>query len=390
MDFPLLEQDMRGEFELRVEKVRRQMRARNADGLLVASSINLFYLAGGVYRGYIYIGLESDPVVFMIPPAEWKGAHSIRKPEQIPAIIGEQHAPKRLALEFDDLFYSEIERLAKLWPDAEIVNGSAILRGARIVKTDKELEMMREDGRRQAAVYSRIKYCYQEDMTDMEFQIEIERMLRREGCLGYLRAAGSRMELNMGSVISGANADVPSPYDFSMGGAGADPSLPVGASGTTMHPGVTVMVDMNGGFNGYQTDMTRVWSIGSIPDRAHECHECSRAILRDLERFSLPSEEIGEMYRRASKIASEAGLHEYFMGHRFHVAFIGHGVGIELNEQPVVMERNKMKLEKGMTIALEPKFVLPEIGALGVENTYIVTDKGLENITVLNEEIQEL
>ena len=360
MDFPLLEQDMRGEFELRVEKVRRQMRARNADGLLVASSINLFYLAGGVYRGYIYIGLESDPVVFMIPPAEWKGAHSIRKPEQIPAIIGEQHAPKRLALEFDDLFYSEIERLAKLWPDAEIVNGSALLRGARIVKTDKELEMMREDGRRQAAVYSRIKYCYQEDMTDMEFQIEIERMLRREGCLGYLS------------------------------GAGADPSLPVGASGTTMHPGVTVMVDMNGGFNGYQTDMTRVWSIGSIPDRAHECHECSRAILRDLERFSLPGEEIGEMYRRASKIASEAGLHEYFMGHRFHVAFIGHGVGIELNEQPVVMERNKMKLEKGMTIALEPKFVLPEIGALGVENTYIVTDKGLENITVLNEEIQEL
>ena len=83
-------------------------------------------------------------------------------------------------------------------------------------------------------------------------------------------------------------------------------------------------------------------------------------------------------------------MKEYFMGHNHQVKFIGHGVGIQLNEIPVVMERNRGPLAENMIIALEPKFVLPGIGAVGVENTYIVTPEGLENITPLDEEIHEL
>ena len=78
------------------------------------------------------------------------------------------------------------------------------------------------------------------------------------------------------------------------------------------------------------------------------------------------------------------------MGHRHKVSFIGHGVGIELNEAPVIMERNKSLLKENMTIAIEPKFVIPEVGAVGIENTYIVTPSGLENITPLREDLQEL
>ena len=70
--------------------------------------------------------------------------------------------------------------------------------------------------------------------------------------------------------------------------------------------------------------------------------------------------------------------------------FIGHGVGIQLNEIPVIMERNRGLLAENMTLAIEPKFVLPGIGAVGVENTYIVTPDGLENITPLDEDIHEL
>ena len=293
-------------------------------------------------------------------------------------------------MEFDDLIYSDIERLRRLFPESEIVNGSRPMREARMVKTEYEIQKIREDGMHQARAYSQVPHCYKPTMTDLELQIEVERVLRLEGCLGYLRAAGSRMELNLGSVLSGDNADAPSPYDFSMGGAGVDPSLPVGADGKTIKPGSAVMLDMNGGFNGYQSDMTRTWYLESISDFAVKAHECSRKILRELEKIALPGVIISDLYKRAVEIAEDEGLSEYFMGHHRKAKFIGHGIGIELNEQPVVMERNHQPLQKNMTIALEPKFVIPHVGAVGVENTYRVGDNGLENLTVFPEELQEL
>lgn len=394
MKFPLLTRDMVNEFELRLSKVRMAMTEARLDAVLVGSTVNLFYLAGGVCRGYMYIPVDREPVFFVIPPAEPAGEFSarIRKPEQIPNLIAEKgyDIPARVGLEFDDLYYSEIERLRKVFASSEIADGSRVMRRARLVKTPYEVDRMREDGLRHCAVYSRIDSCYREGMTDLEFQIEIEHVLRMEGCLGFLRVAGSRMEINMGSLLAGPNADVPSPYDFSMGGAGVDPSLPVGASGIIMKPGMSVMVDMNGGFNGYQTDMTRCWTVGEAGEKALRAHECSREILRDLESFARPGVETGELYRRAARIAEEAGLSSYFMGHSNKVAFIGHGVGIELNEAPVLMGRDRTLLEENMTLAIEPKFVIPEVGALGVENTYVVTDGGLENLTPFNENLAAL
>lgn len=394
MNFPLLNEELNDEYELRLSKVRLAMEEAGVDAVLIGSSVNIYYLTGGVCRGYFYLPIDREPLFFMIPPARASKPmeREIHKPEQIAAILAQEgfELPGRLGLEFDDLYYSEVERLKKIFPGAEACNGTKVMRAARLTKTAYEIGKMREDGMKQCAVYSRIDRCYQEDMTDLEFQTEIERVLRKEGCLGFLRAAGPRMEINMGSVISGPNADVATPYDFAMGGAGVDPSLPVGASGMIMKPGMAVMVDMNGGFNGYQTDMTRCWTIGDVPEKAVRAHECSRAILRDLESFARPGVEIGELYRRAVRIAEESGLAANFMGHSHKVAFIGHGVGIELNEQPVVMERNKNLLSENMTIALEPKFVIPEVGALGVENTYVVRADGLENLTPFNENLSKL
>lgn len=396
MTFPYLQADMQEEFALRIEKTRKAMKENGCDALLIASTTNLYYLSGAVFRGYILVTENHDPIWFMVPPSYApEGAphtYTIHKPEMIPDRMSELSIamPATIGLEYDDLLYSELERLKRIFPDSEIRNGSKPMREARMVKTDYEIEKIREDGVHQAEAYSRVPSCYKNGMTDLELQIEVERVLRLEGCLGYLRAAGSRMELNLGSVIAGENADTSSPYDFAMGGAGVDPSLPVGADGKTIKPGTTVMLDMNGGFNGYQSDMTRTWYLESVSDLAVKAHECSRAILRELERIAKPGVEVAVLYNRAVEMAEAAGLAEYFMGHRSKAKFIGHGIGIELNEQPVVMGRSHQTLEKNMTIALEPKFVIPHVGAAGVENTYRVTDTGLENLTVFREELMEL
>ncbi len=397
MNIPFLTQDLAGELDLRIEKVRKAMEKSHADAAIAASSPNMFYLSGGIFRGYIYIDKdpEKNPLFFFILPSEAPKKDNcvqIHKPEQIMSHLSAMGypIPSRLGLEYGDMLYSDIERLKKCFPESDFTDATAIFREARLTKTPYEVEMIKNDGVHQSQVYSQIPRCYQPDMTDLELQIEIERVLRREGCLGFLRAAGSRMELNLGSVLNGDNADMPSPYDFAMGGEGVDPSLPVGANGMTMRRGTVVMVDMNGGFNGYQSDMTRCWAIGTVPELAIKAHQCSRSILRELEKIGKPGFEISSLYKRAAEIAENDGLSSYFMGHKHKVKFIGHGVGIELNEAPVIMERNKALLEENMIIALEPKFVIPHVGAVGVENTYQVTTDGLRNLTICNEDLNEI
>ncbi|MDE5552241.1 MAG: Xaa-Pro peptidase family protein, partial [Muribaculaceae bacterium] len=387
--------ELRHQTGLRLRRVVDGMASTGLDALLLADNANVFYMSGRYYRGYVYVTRTGKCIYFIIHPDIFAPADnvvSIRKPEQIPSELTRMgiDLPHAVGLEYDALSYSEVSRLAKVFGEAVSADCSGVMRGARMVKTPYEIELMRIDGVHQSAVYERIGRLYRRDMTDLEFQVEIERALRLEGCLGYTRVAGRLMEINMGSVISGDNADVPSPYDFAMGGAGQSPSLPGGADGMTMKHGTTVMVDMNGNFNGYQTDMTRVWSVGEIPEEALKAHECSRRILRALERETLPGVEIRSLYDRAMEIVREEGLERYFMGHNRQVTFIGHGVGIELNEQPAITARCRQIVEEGMTLALEPKFVIPGIGAVGVENTYVVRADGLECLTVCPYEIKSL
>lgn len=392
-NIPMLTREMADEYALRLNKLRREMERASLDGMLVADNANLFYVAGMVFRGYVYIPLNpmQQPLFFIIRPmtAEGEGVVKIRKPEDIPSILEERGygIAQCVGLEYDSLPYNEVKRLQNVFAGSATGDASQVLRNARMVKTDYEIRLMKEDGLHQMAVYRNIDRMYKEDMTDLELQIEIERALRREGCLGYLRVAGRLMEINLGSVVAGDNADNPTPYDFAMGGRGVSPSLPVGADGRILHRGTTVMIDMNGCFNGYQTDMTRCYAVGDVSDLAYRCHNCSIEILRRLEKEALPGVEAEQLYHIALEIVREHGLEAYFMGHKQQAKFIGHGVGIQLNEQPPVAPRVKTPLKENMTIALEPKFVVPGVGAVGVENTYRVGADGLENLTPLNEDL---
>ena len=273
-------------------------------------------------------------------------------------------------------------------PSADV---TPLLKQVRSVKTAREQELLRISGQKQSMVYERIPGLYREGMSDIEFQIEIERASRLEGCLGQFRVAGADMEIFMGNVLTGDNADAPSPYDFAMGGAGLDPSIPVGADGTIIVPGVPVMVDVNGNYTGYMTDMTRCFAAGEVSDKVKKAHQLSIDICDELQRMMIPGAKACDLYKRAEDMAHRAGMADYFMGHRSHAGFVGHGVGIEINELPVIAPRSKNVLEAGNVIALEPKFVLPHIGAVGIENTYIVReDAPAEVITTAPREIIQL
>lgn len=384
----------REEAHMRVVRLQALMRRDGLDSMLVSDNANLFALCGRVYAGYAWVPADGDPVWFVRRPVELDGDNVvyIHKPENIQAYLSDAAVPvgRKIGLEYDVTAYSSIVRVMGMFPDAVFVNASGILREWRSVKTPTQVDLMRRSGMKHAEVYKRIPGLFSVGMTDHELQVEIERLSRLEGCLGVFRISGPSMELFMGNVISGKNADNPTPYDFAMGGAGLDPSLPVGANGEEILEHTTVMVDLNGNFTGYMTDMTRVFSLGEIPQIAVDAHQCSIDICHAFMEEARPGMEARLLYAMAEDIVRGRALESYFMGHRQHAGFVGHGIGIEINELPVIAPRSRGILQSGNTIALEPKFVIPGVGAVGVENTYLITDNGVECLTECPEEIVPL
>lgn len=385
---------MENELELKWRRIQQAMRQEEADGCLLTMNMNLYYVSGQVFNGYFYLPAEGRPYWFVkrLTIPETNQVHVIRKPEQIPDFFRDLNLamPRKLLLEADELSYNEYIRLQHVFRAEATGNASALIRHIRMIKTPWEIEQMRISARKHEAVYREIPACYRPGMRDIELQIEIEKRMRVHGSLGYFRAFGSNMDIFMGSLLAGENAGEPSPFDFALGGTGMHASGPLGAKGTLLREGTTVMADMSGNYTAYQTDMTRVFSIGKLPDRAYRVHRVALEIQARMERTAKPGVPCAELYRDALAMAGQEGLEDCFMGTRFQAKFVGHGVGLEINELPVLTTRSKDILQPGMTFAFEPKFVLAGIGAVGIENTFLVTDSGVEKMTLLDENIIEL
>lgn len=378
------------ELQRRLGRIGEAMHELGLDSVLLCDNADIYYITGRVFCGWVYFSLTEGVSYYVRRPSTLTGEnlYYVHKPEDIATRVT---TPSSIGLELDTMPYSRVERLRAIFPDATLGNASAAMRMARVVKTPVEIENLIASGIRQTEVYRRIPRLYTDGMTDLELQIEIERSLRLHGCLGQFRVTGPDLELYMGNVLTGDNSDHPSPYDFAMGGRGIDPSLPVGADGTLIRPGQPVMVDMNGNFTGYMTDMTRCYIVGDAPDEAVRALELSRAICRRVADMAVPGAAAADLYNEALAMAADGGMADYFMGHRYHAGFVGHGIGISVNEGPVLAPRSRDIIRYHNVIAVEPKFVIPGIGAVGIENTYVVEEqRAARCITLAPEEFTQL
>ena len=383
------------ELKQRRDNIRSLMAKQGIDAAIITCNVNLIYTFGQVVSGYLYLPLNAPAHLFIKRPNTLKGVyiHDIRKPEQLPELIQSYGLPlpNTLMLEGDELSFVEYQRLASCFPESKVLPcGTSIIRQARSIKTALEIELFHRSGIAHDKAYSHIPEVYRSGMTDRELSIEIEKLMRQEGCLGIFRVFGRSMEIFMGSLLAGSNAATPSPYDFALGGKGIDPSLPGGLNGTLLKEGECFMVDMGGNFFGYMSDMSRVYAVGKLPQEAYDAHQVCLDIQNAIAKKAKPGVTCEELYNLAIEKVTNAGFADYFMGVGQKAKFIGHGVGLEINEAPVLAPRMKQSLEKGMVFALEPKIVLPNIGPVGIENTWVVTANGLEKLTNAPESIYEL
>lgn len=380
------------EQSIRIEKVQKIMVEQNIDALFIASSVNTLYLFGEVFVGCTIVPQSGEAQFFIRRPQkhnESSNIHFIRKIEQVKDFI-DISKYKNIGFELDELPYNEIIRQKNIFEPIEtIANATNICRLARMIKTDEEIRQIRHTAKIHNEVYNKIPALYRKGMTDLEFQIEIERLMRQNGSIGLFRAFGSVMEIFMGSLISGNNALAPSPYDFAMGGEGNE-ALPLGSNGSKMLQGNSVMIDMAGNYGMYMSDMTRTYSIGELPKEAYRLHELSCKMHYDIMQKAKIGDSCADIYNKCIEMAKENNAENCFMGLDQKAPFVGHSLGLQINELPVLTSRSKDKLQKNMVIAFEPKFVLPDCGAVGIENTYLIKENGVENLTSREDNIIDL
>jgi Xaa-Pro aminopeptidase len=369
------------------------------DAALIRQNADLFYFTGTVQDGYLIVPASGPPVFLVRRDVERAGEQSPMRPivplksarEIVPAVLDAcgGAAPKRLGLELDVLpaatffFFDE-----KLFPKQQMVDVSGAIRQVRMVKSPWEIDMMRRAGAISRAVAEAVPRFLREGVSELDLSIELEAVARRAGHLGLIRLRGFNMDMYFGHILSGPEAAIPAYGDAPTGGRGVSAAFGQGASDRRIGAGEMLSIDTMLNYQGYLNDQTRNFCIGSPPSKLEEAYRFAQEIHRRFSRAAIPGAVTGELYDLVWRWAEEAGWGEWFMGYgSVRVAFIGHGLGIEVDEFPFIAQGQKLALEEGMTFAFEPKFILPGHGITGLENTYRVTAEGLESLNTATEEL---
>jgi Xaa-Pro dipeptidase len=226
-------------------------------------------------------------------------------------------------------------------------------------------------------------------ITDLELAAELEFVARKEGHQGITRMRGFNSELFFGHVFSGADSAVPAYLDTPLGGVGVNPSIGQGSSYKTIRANEPICVDFAGAFDGYLSDQTRIFSVGALPEKLVRAYHDMVAIQNRMLELAVPGASWGGLYNACFQLACEMGYRDHFMGSKgAQVSFIGHGIGIEIDEYPFIARGfDAYELKEGMTFAFEPKAVFPGLGAVGIENTYRLGAEGPKPLTFSDEKL---
>lgn len=384
------------EISRRLENLQHLLKREDLEAALVSSNVNLFYLTGTIQPGYLFVPAAGKPVLLVRKNRERARRESslenivaFKKPEELPGLLRDHgySLPSRLGLELGNMSAKEYLRLLKTFGEVSVKDLTALLREQRMVKSPYELELLQESAAKQAQVYAAIPGFLKPGMTDLELAAAIESLSRKLGHIGLARFFGHNQEFFFGQILAGDNALVPSGYDLALGGQGLTPAFPVGVAGKVLESNRPILVDYGGNYNGYNVDLTRVFSLGPLDEKLLYAYEVAKEIQGLIAERAKPGVSCGELYQLAEGLAKKYNLQDYFMGYYQQAPFVGHGIGLEVNELPVLAGGFTTQLKTGMVLAVEPKFAFPGLGAVGIEDTFVVREKGLEKITKAAEEI---
>lgn len=380
----------------RIAKLQERIREAGLDAAFLVQNADLFYFTGSIQQGILVVPAAGEPVYFVRRVHERAVEESplaevlrIRSPKDVTAhFAGKGIVFGKVGFEMDVLPVGAFLRFQQVLPGAQPEDVSAILREIRAVKSPHEAAILRECGRKLSALLSGARDRIRPGVAEMTLQGALQGEAIAEGHTAITRMRAFNQDTGLGCVISGPDAAVPSYADFPTAGKGLGPYVPAGQGYRAFQRNEPIIVDLMWAQGGYLADMARTYSIGPMPGKMEQAYGHSVEVMRAIEAGIRPGSPAGDLYETGLSVAARTPFAENFMGPPgYNTKFIGHGVGVEVDEIPFIAKGSRPVLEAGMVFTLEPKFVFPGEGAVGIENTYLVTPDGFENLTVLTEEV---
>ena len=386
------------ELEARQSRLSEALAGAGHESVLIDDPVELYWLTGGRQSSLLLVGAEGSG----ISNTQWvrrslqrarheaggsDSPHSIATRPRMGEFGGAlseagcTRVPGMLAVKVPKSRWSFLSsKIGGLGGESEDCTG--ILYALREIKSDWELEMHRESGRINRMMFEVIRDQGGLGQTEIEMAGAADEVSRAAGFGGRIRMRTWPMDCDRVVIAAGRSGAVPSYFDSGVAGLGASPMASWGAGFARVSGGEPVLVDIVHVHRGYVSDCTRMFSAGRLSDewmqKLDEMVEVADFVIGSLGKGI----DCSAVWDEGCAMVAEMGHAEHLMGMPPDQArFLGHSVGLELDETPVVARGFDQPLERGGTMAIEPKVIYPE-GAIGTEDTWVRGADGMECLTM--------
>jgi Xaa-Pro aminopeptidase len=230
-------------------------------------------------------------------------------------------------------------------------------------------------------------------MTEIELSAEIEDAHRRAGHEGLYFHRQFDFFMGRGVLASGEDLSRIAGKVQSITGMGLSPAVPLGASERVIRRGDMVVVDIPTLYRGYHSDQSRTYVIGKAPAACRDLYQGMKEICDRTIAFIRPGVTGADIYEKALSVAREIDMEPYYLrlgGNPEILPFVGHGVGLEVNELPFLSKGSREVIREGVVTTLEIEMWKSEREVVKLEDTIAVHAGGAEILTPSPRELCEI
>lgn len=379
------------ELDQRLKRFRTMMDEREPEWelALVIGKINQYYFTGTMQEGLLFIPRDREAAYYVrrsyeraMDESMFQNIQSMDSYRDAAASLGK--LPSTVHLETELVPLAMYERLKKYFDFEVFKSLDSCITNVRSVKSRYELDLMINAGEiHKRVLEERVPILLKEGMSEGDLTAALFAVLYEEGHQGVSRFSMFDTEILMGHVAFGESSLYPTYFNGPGGNYGLSPAVQLmGSRERKLTYGDLVFVDTGCGFEGYHSDKTMTYVFGRpLPKHAVECHQKCVDIQNRVAEMLKPGEIPSNIYSMIMKSIDDNNLPN-FMGYKNRrVKFLGHGIGLQVDELPVLAKGFDEPVQEGMVFAVEPKAGVEGVGMVGIENTFMVTPEGGKCIT---------
>ncbi len=374
------------EISRRISAIQKQMQASDMDCMFIVQRVDLYYFSGTAQNGYLFIPSEGEPLLLIrkyLPRAKEetsiKQVVGIDSARDVPKYISDFYGrlPGIMGFELDVMPVNDFNFFQKIFNASGYRDASGLIHSVRMLKSDWEIEQIEKTTELSCKTFKYIQKELRPGYSEIEFAGMYETYSRTLGHQARLRVRNYLTEIYNWHILSGESGGMIGLLDAPASGEGTSPSYPVGGGRKKIKKNEPIMIDIGFVLNGYHVDETRMFAIEKMPQKALSACQASIEIHNSIIERARPGVRIGDLFDHAVAKAGELGYEINFLGPPGNkVVFIGHGIGLELVEPPILAKNRKDLLMPGMVFALEPKLVFENEFSAGIETMFMITETG--------------